>query len=99
MIDRAAQARRGPTEEMIASVWCEILGLTEVGSHENFFELGGHSLFATRVISQLRACFDIDVPLRVLFDNPTVRQFGEFIENSRQAGRRKMDSRREEALF
>jgi acyl carrier protein len=70
-----------PSEEIVASVWCEVLGLEELGRHDNFFELGGHSLLATRVISRLRASFGIEVPLRVLFDNPTVSDLGEFVES------------------
>ncbi len=93
-----------PSEEMVASVWSEVLGLKEVSPHDNFFELGGHSLLATRVISRLRASFGIEVPLRAVFDNPTVSELGEFIASARGAAQNKpsqskSDALREEALF
>jgi acyl-CoA synthetase (AMP-forming)/AMP-acid ligase II/acyl carrier protein len=76
-------ARRPPRltvfEEMIASVWSDILGIKDVGVEESFFELGGHSLLATRVVSQLRSRFDIEVPLRAVFDNPTLSEMGCFV--------------------
>ncbi|WP_169750229.1 non-ribosomal peptide synthetase [Streptosporangium amethystogenes] len=59
-------------EKVIAMSWGEILGAEEVGSHDDFFTLGGHSLLATRAASALREALDVDVPLRVLFEGPTV---------------------------
>ena len=61
-----------PTEKIIAGIWAEVLGLDQVGIHDNFFELGGHSLLATQVISRLRNVFEIEIPLRTLFEFPTV---------------------------
>ena len=63
---------RTPDEQLIAEIWAEVLGLERVGIHDNFFELGGHSLLATQVISRLREAFQIEVPLRSLFESPTV---------------------------
>jgi acyl carrier protein len=65
-------APRTPIEEVLAVIWCEILGLKEVGVHDNFFELGGHSLLATQVISRLRNAFQIQIPLQSLFEYPTI---------------------------
>ncbi len=65
-------APRTPDEERVARVWAQVLGLEQVGVFDDFFELGGHSLLATRVILRLREEFQTDLPLRVLFDNPTV---------------------------
>ena len=65
-------APRTADEERVAKVWAQVLGLEQVGVFDDFFELGGHSLLATRVILRLREEFQTDLPLRVLFDNPTV---------------------------
>ena len=68
----AFQAPSGPFEEKLAAIWAEILRVPQVGATHNFFELGGHSLLATRVMSAIRAGFGVDLPLRVLFERPTV---------------------------
>jgi amino acid adenylation domain-containing protein len=65
-------APRTPVEEMLAGIWREVLGLKEVGINDNFFELGGHSLLATQVMSRLRKAFRVEVPLRSLFEMPTI---------------------------
>jgi len=67
-------APRSPIEEVVAGIWCEILGRNEVSVRDNFFELGGHSLLATQVISRLRKVFEVDLPLRTLFESPTVEE-------------------------
>ncbi|HEX8391103.1 MAG TPA: amino acid adenylation domain-containing protein, partial [Longimicrobium sp.] len=61
------------TERRLAAVWAEVLGAERVGADDNFFELGGHSLLAARVIARVREGFGADVPLRALFETPTVR--------------------------
>jgi amino acid adenylation domain-containing protein len=71
-----------PVQEMLAGIWSEILGIKQVGIHDNFFELGGHSLLATRVISQIRKACKVDLPLRCLFESPTVAELGKEIEKS-----------------
>jgi len=63
---------RTADEQLIAEIWAKVLGLERVGIHDNFFELGGHSLLATQAISRLREAFQIEVPLRSLFESPTV---------------------------
>ena len=62
----------GPVQEKIAAIWSEVLRLERVGAHDNFFELGGHSLLATQVLSRTRAAFGLELPLRAIFDTPTV---------------------------
>nr|APZ78833.1 nonribosomal peptide synthetase [Stigmatella aurantiaca Sg a15] len=59
-------------EEILVSIFAELLGAERVGVHESFFDLGGHSLLATQVVSRVRSVFGVDVPLRTLFDSPTV---------------------------
>ena len=63
---------RTPVEEMVAGIWSEALGIERVGVEDNFFELGGHSLLATRIISRIRDAFDVELPLRAMFESPTV---------------------------
>ncbi|MBW4632889.1 MAG: amino acid adenylation domain-containing protein [Iphinoe sp. HA4291-MV1] len=76
-------APRTPSEEILAQLWAQVLDLKQVGIHDNFFELGGHSLLATQVISRLRSVFEVDLPLRRLFEFPTVAELSEFIEVTR----------------
>jgi amino acid adenylation domain-containing protein len=60
------------TEKVLANIWGEVLGIKQVGIHDNFFELGGHSLLATRAASRASAAFQVDLPLRMLFEHPTL---------------------------
>jgi 2-polyprenyl-3-methyl-5-hydroxy-6-metoxy-1,4-benzoquinol methylase/acyl carrier protein len=71
-LEEAFVAPRTSVEEVLAAIWAQVLGLDRVGIHDNFLELGGHSLLATQVISRVRAAFEIDLPLRSLFESPTV---------------------------
>ena len=65
-------APRNESESQIASLWQELLGIEQVGIHDNFFELGGHSLLGTQMVSRVRESFQVDVPLRAVFETPTV---------------------------
>ena len=77
---------RTPTEEMVVHIWAQLLNVERIGIHDNFFHLGGHSLLATQVVSRLREAFQVDLPLRRIFELPTVAGLSESIELTRQAG-------------
>jgi amino acid adenylation domain-containing protein len=80
-LDGSYVAPRTPAEDMLAALWAELLGLDRVGVHDNFFtDLGGHSLLATRLISRAQELFDVDVPLRSIFEAPTIAELGKAIE-------------------
>jgi amino acid adenylation domain-containing protein len=79
---------RTPTEEVLASIWCEVLELDRVGVDDNFFELGGHSLPAMRVVARIRDTFHLDLPLRALFDAPRISALSERVDLARRAGAR-----------
>jgi len=70
----------GPAEEALAEIWREVLKAPDVGAHDSFFLLGGHSLLAMQVASRVRAALAVDVPLRVIFDHPTLREMAARIE-------------------
>jgi acyl carrier protein len=79
-LEEAFVAPRTPVEEVLAGIWAEVLRLDQVGIHDNFFELGGHSLLATQVISRIRESFQAEMPLRSLFERPTVAGLVERLE-------------------
>ena len=71
-LDQPLVAPRTPVEATVGAIWQEVLGLDEVGMHDNFFDLGGHSLAASQVIARVTETFHVDLPVRVLFEAPTV---------------------------
>ncbi|HEX4954611.1 MAG TPA: amino acid adenylation domain-containing protein, partial [Thermoanaerobaculia bacterium] len=80
-------APEGWVEELVAGVWCEVLDLARVGRGASFFELGGHSLLATRVVARLRETLGLEVPLRELFERPTLVALAAGLEERlREAG-------------
>jgi amino acid adenylation domain-containing protein len=78
-------APRSVVEEMLASIWSEVLGGVKVGVNDNFFDLGGHSLLATQVMSRVREAFGIEIALRSLFEQPTVEELAETIAEGLRA--------------
>ncbi|HEV2707211.1 MAG TPA: amino acid adenylation domain-containing protein [Pyrinomonadaceae bacterium] len=76
----AYAAPRTPTEEILASIWSDVLKVERVGIHDNFFDLGGHSLLATQLMSRVRNAFHLEVPLRLLFEHANVADLARRID-------------------
>jgi len=73
-------APRTPTEEVLAGIWAQLLGVPQVSINDNFFDLGGHSLLATQVISRIRTTFGIEIPLLQLFESANLAALAAQIE-------------------
>ncbi|TML83112.1 MAG: amino acid adenylation domain-containing protein [Actinobacteria bacterium] len=82
-LEAAYVAPRTPAEVLLASLWSEVLGIREVGVHDNFFtELGGHSLLATQLVSRVRDAFQVELALARLFEAPTVAELAVAIDQA-----------------
>ncbi|TCP59048.1 amino acid adenylation domain-containing protein [Tumebacillus sp. BK434] len=77
---RDFQPPQSGTEQTLATLWQELLGREEISRHDNFFEIGGHSLLATQLASRVREMFRVELPLRTLFEAPTIERLAERLE-------------------
>ena len=79
-------APQSRVQELLAGIWAEVLKVSRVGIHDNFFELGGHSLLATQIVSRVLQTFKVELPLRALFEAPTIATLSDRIEANWAAG-------------
>jgi amino acid adenylation domain-containing protein len=84
--DEGGEAPRTELEREICAVWAEVLGVPRVGIHDDFLGLGGHSLLAARVAARVRAVSGVEVPLRLLFEHPTVAALAAAVEAMPRGG-------------
>ena len=85
-------APRNLNEETLAAIWTEVLGIDRVGVLDDFFELGGHSLLATRIVSRIRSAFQVELPLRSLFETPTIANLADVIAKAKDKAGEKSPS-------
>jgi len=66
-------------QQTIATIWAQLLKVDQIGIHDNFFDLGGHSLLATQVVSRMRTAFQVEFPLRALFEKPNIEELAKLV--------------------
>ncbi|HYO12153.1 MAG TPA: amino acid adenylation domain-containing protein, partial [Thermoanaerobaculia bacterium] len=83
---RGSTAPQTPLEETLAEIWADVLGVAEVGREDSFFDLGGHSLLATQLMARIREVWGVELPLRALFERPTLEDLAAAVEAARATG-------------
>jgi thioester reductase-like protein len=83
---RVGVAPRNEIEQAIADIWQRLLNIENIAVYDNFFEVGGHSLLAPQLLSQIRTAYDLELPLSILFERPTVAGLAETIDTARREG-------------
>ncbi len=90
-LENSFAAPRTSVEEILADIWAEVLKHDKVGIHDNFFHLGGHSLLATQIVSRIHGAFGIELPLRCMFESPTVADLAMRITEQQAQGASKLE--------
>jgi surfactin synthase thioesterase subunit len=85
--ERKLVAPRTPTEIVLARIWCEVLGLKQVGIRDNFFELGGHSILAVKLISKINQSLGLNLSIPVFFQNPTIKKLAAILDQENHGER------------
>ncbi|MEQ9440972.1 MAG: phosphopantetheine-binding protein, partial [Cyclobacteriaceae bacterium] len=80
LVSRGYVAPETETEQVLAGIWAELLGLDRVGIHDNFFELGGHSLLAVKLTAQIRDDLSTHVSIRKIFELSTVKYLAQYLD-------------------
>ena len=80
--EQAYVAPETATQKQLALIWAEVLQLEKVGIEDNFFHIGGHSLTATQALAKAQACFNVEVPLREIFENPNIRHIASLLDEA-----------------
>ena len=96
--DTPRRAPGNPREEILCTLFADVLGLAEIGVDDNFFDLGGHSLLATRLASRVRTTLNTDITVRTIFDHPTVLELAAATENARPGRKRLLPAERPETV-
>ncbi|MBB4637946.1 non-ribosomal peptide synthetase [Longimicrobium terrae] len=83
LAEERGTAPRTPTQQVLAEVWADVLGAARIGEYDDFFALGGHSLLGMQVMSRIRQLLGVEIPVRALFDAPTLATFAEVVDEWR----------------
>ena len=84
--DRDHVAPETPTQERLAAIWRNLLKVEDIGITDNFFELGGHSLMVMQVIARIRKELEVEIPIRILFEDPTIKGLAKEVEEAKAKG-------------